>query len=105
MRRQLKRRNRGKQPNGKQRQNQAKAKAAGQQQPGMQDGVTVLVRRDGTGDDAAGGYCAGPLDQSIGSARATSRRHQTNFSERDRPHHRCERAPTRGRPSAGSRGF
>ena len=29
-----KRRNRGKQPNGKQRQNQAKAKAAGQQQPG-----------------------------------------------------------------------
>ena len=32
-----KRRSRGKQPNSKQRQNQAKAKAAGQQQPGKTD--------------------------------------------------------------------
>jgi len=30
---------------------------------------------------------------------------QTNFSEFNRPHDRCERAPTRGRPSAGCWGF
>ena len=56
-----------------------------------------MVRRDGAGDDAAGGL----LYWSTGSARATSRRHQSNFSDLNRPHDRYERAPTRGRPSAG----
>ena len=63
-----------------------------QQQPGKTSAGTAraTMRR--------GGYCAGPLGQSIGSARATSRRHQTNFSDLNRHHDRYERAPTRGRP-------
>ena len=66
-----------------------------------QDGVTEPVNRNGAGDVAAGGL----LYRSTGSARATPRRHDTNFSAFNQPHDRCERAPTRGRPSAGCRGF
>ena len=62
--------------------------------------VTVLVRRDGAGRLAAGGL----LYWSIGSARATPRRNDTNFSAFNQSHDRYERAPTRGRPSAGSWG-
>jgi len=51
-----------------------------------QDGasITVRVNRSGTGNLTAGGL----LCWSIGSARATSRRHEINFSELNRPHHR-----------------
>jgi len=51
-----------------------------------QDGasITVRVNRNGTGNLTAGWL----LCWSIGSARATSRRHEINFSELDRPQHR-----------------